>query len=223
MPENQYRHKNREAFREEIIEADGFSCAVCGRSRDEVVLQVHHKEYLRGKLPWDYPHNLCETLCSGCHAREHGIIRPGHGWDLSCEDDLGDLLGSCELCGTSIRYVFHINHKHWEPMVVGTVCCDALTGTTEASEHRKTLERQKRFIHSKRWQADPAGCCFLKQKKDLIIDILEDAEKYRIRMNGINGKKVFKTITAAKIFVFQSLETGAAQNFADRHTQCLTP
>ncbi|WP_147297246.1 HNH endonuclease [Chromobacterium vaccinii] len=149
---NLYGNKLWAEFREKIISLDGGVCITCGRSRaDGVVMQVHHKRYITGRKPWEYDTSDCETLCRGCHAREHGEIRPASGWQYFGEDDLEDLIGTCDLCGSTIRFVHHVQHEHWEPMGVGTVCCDNLTGTEEATTARRRLGRLKRFIVSDRW------------------------------------------------------------------------
>lgn len=212
-----YKDEQWIKFREEIIEMDGFKCVKCGRNNDEVTLQVHHKKYEKKKAPWEYPPEACETLCKGCHARIHGIIRPNEGWDLYSEEDLGDLLGECECCGTPLRYVFHIDHPFWEPMAVGTNCCDNLTGTAEATEYRKRLDRLKRFTKSKRWKNSPFGL-YLKQAHYLEIEIRPDENKsQRIYINKVKGKKVFKSIEEAKSFVFIMIENGDAKTFALNH------
>ena len=195
---------------------DGYACVKCGRTSTEVVLQVHHKEYQRGKPPWDYPPKLCETLCKGCHSREHGMIRPNEGWVLCSEDDLGGLYGECECCGTSLRYVFYIHHEKWEPLAVGTTCCDNLTGTTEATEFRKRLERRKRFFSSKCWKNTPLGLQIAKTRT-LKIEIRLDRQEFRIYMNGIKGNKTFKSERLAMEFAFDLIENGNAQSFANRH------
>lgn len=100
-------------FRRSVIELDGGKCTMCGRLEDEVTLQVHHKRYITGRKPWEYGTKDCVTLCKGCHATEHGIIMPQHGWEYGGEEDLGDLSGICEKCGTSIRYVFIVYHEKW--------------------------------------------------------------------------------------------------------------
>lgn len=87
---NSYRNEEWLKFRKEVIELDGNRCAICGRSElEDIVLQVHHKNYVSGKLPWEYSYKDCETLCKGCHAREHGLICPNFGWEFVGEDDLG--------------------------------------------------------------------------------------------------------------------------------------
>lgn len=211
-----YRDKRWIEFRESVWEMDGYACVKCKRTPPDVILQVHHKRYEPRKAPWDHPPNLCETLCKGCHAREHGEIRPNEGWTLYTQDDLGGLYGECECCGTSLRHVFYIQHDKWEPMAVGTVCCDNLTDTTEATEYRKMLDRRKRFVSSKRWKQAPFGLC-LQQGRALEIEILREKNVYRIHMNGVRGSKSFNSESDAKVFAFEIIENGKAQEFAGRH------
>lgn len=45
---------------------DKWRCRLCG---DQVTpLQVHHKEYINGNDPWEYPNEKLITLCEHCHA-----------------------------------------------------------------------------------------------------------------------------------------------------------
>lgn len=44
---------------------DRFACVRC--LDDESNLQVHHKKYVRGRKPWEYPDEQLETLCWRCH------------------------------------------------------------------------------------------------------------------------------------------------------------
>lgn len=211
-----YRDKQWFEFRQTVLEMDGFTCVKCKRSPPEVVLQVHHKQYFAGKAPWDYALENCETLCRGCHAREHGEIRPSDGWSLYAQDDLGGLDGSCECCGTALRHVFYIQHEKWEPLAVGTVCCDDLTGTTEATDHRKHLDRKKRFLSSSRWKKGRVGQ-WIEQGKALLIEIRPDGVAFRISMNGVKGLNSFDSLLAAKEHVFRLISSGEAKKFSKRH------
>lgn len=199
-------------FREKIFEMDGCMCVECGRTDKQVILQVHHKQYLKGKLPWEYPPSLCETLCQGCHARHHGKIRPDHGWDLLFENDLGDLSGECDLCGTSLRYQFHIHHPYWEPMIVGTVCCDNLTGTTEATDFRKRTDRKKRFLKSPKWKTTKRGLVY--EKKGLTLRIMRTGNGFRIQVNDVLGKMFFEDASDAKDLIFDLIENGKIERFS---------
>ena len=78
-------------------------------------------------MPWEYSENEVMILCKGCHLEEHGKIYPRSGWVYMGEDDLGDLLGTCELCGHDIRYEHSIYHPEWGTLIVGCGCADKLT------------------------------------------------------------------------------------------------
>lgn len=209
---NQYRNNRWFAYREELIELDGGACVRCGKSREVgAILQVHHKKYIAGKSPWEYPYDLCETLCKRCHAVEHGEIRPESGWEYVGEDDLGGLYGTCDRCGTDIRYVFFVQHPNWEPMAVGTICCDDLTCTQIASERRKYDDRLARFIKSKRWfEADKQH---LIKQKQIAIQIVPANSGYSIHMNSTKGTKIYPTLDAAKARVFDFIESGEADDY----------
>ena len=209
--------KNRwELFREEVIELDGGRCVRCGKDRQMgAILQVHHKQYIKGRKPWEYSYSDCETLCKGCHAGEHGLIPPKTGWEYLGEEDLGGLEGTCEYCGTDIRYVFYISHPKWPSLGVGTVCCDNLTETQLASNHmesvRRFATRKERFVVSPRWKRSNGRVDI--QQKGLVIGIDVAGSTYRIWVNGQPGKKRFKTIDQAKEQVFEVIENGKAEAY----------
>jgi hypothetical protein len=52
----------------EIFERDLWRCSKCYDSLSTLV--VHHRIYLLGKEPWDYPDELLITLCENCHEEE---------------------------------------------------------------------------------------------------------------------------------------------------------
>jgi hypothetical protein len=216
-----YERVRWEAFRNEVIQLDGGVCVHCKRGvADGVVLQVHHKEYIAGKERWDYPYNLCETLCRGCHAREHGRLRPSAGWECVGYHDLGDLDGACDLCGTSIRYVFLVQVPGWPSMEVGEMCCDNLTCTEVASNHMESVrrfeDRKKRFVASKRWALSAAGAPIIKQK-GIELEVVCSGEKYRLTANGQPGKQEFQSVQAAKIKAFELIESDVLGGYLRRH------
>lgn len=215
-----YRRKDWLKYRTEIIELDGGACARCGRSPSEgAVLQIHHKRYLPGKLPWEYPYAMCETLCKGCHAGEHGIVRPFVGWECVGHDDLGDLSGECDLCGTDIRYVFFVQHAKWPILEVGETCCDHLTGTTVANDYmdsiRSAESRQKRFIQSARWKLGERGKLLIHQKGTNVV-IEPVGTEFRLCVNGVVGRRSFSSIVEVKKFAFELFENGQMDSFLER-------
>lgn len=219
----QYRHANWVRFRQEVIKLHKGCCARCLRSptRDDIVLQVHHKRYIRGRLPWEYETTDCEALCKGCHAEEHGHVMPRQGWNWVGVDDLGELGGNCELCGTEIRYVYAIEHTDWGSMAVGTDCCDHLTQTSEASEHHdkyiKMIDARKRFVRSKRWKQTPDGTHAIIQK-GIFVEVWKQSDGFGISMNHHQGKQRFENLLDAKIKVFDSIHSGEAQSYLGRRS-----
>jgi len=51
-----------------ILDRDKWQCRLCRDS--EMMLVVHHRIYLPGQDPWDYPDMLLITLCQPCHEGE---------------------------------------------------------------------------------------------------------------------------------------------------------
>ena len=215
------RGEKWEAFREQILDLDGFACRRCGkRQADGAVLQVHHTIYFPGRMPWDYPPSSCETLCKGCHAEQHGIIKPQTGWELLGWDDAGDLCEHCENCGTEIRYVFRIWHPNWEPLAVGEICCDNLTCPELASnfmESKKRYEsRLARFLSSSRWRMH-SGIASIRQTK-IRVDIHEiSPSQFRIHMNWRAGKRGFETLVDAKKAAFAAISDGSVARYFAKH------
>lgn len=54
----------------EVFKRDSFKCKHCGSKDDQ--LHVHHKTYIWGNDPWQYPMSNFETLCKHCHEAEEG-------------------------------------------------------------------------------------------------------------------------------------------------------
>lgn len=55
----------------EILERDNYTCQKCGSTSH---LNVHHLNYEKGKLAWEYPNERLITLCQDCHENEHDIV-----------------------------------------------------------------------------------------------------------------------------------------------------
>lgn len=217
---NLYRHKDWVDYRLKVIKLHNGRCDRCQRSatHDGVILQVHHKLYINGRKPWEYPLNDCEALCKGCHAQEHGVIMPQSGWELVASDDLGEVCGSCELCDTNLRYVFAIQHLNWGAMAVGTDCCDKLTMTTEASEYHneylKYVKRLKTFVESNKWKLNRHGFLSIRRAK-IPAYIIPTNDKFRIGIDEFDGKALYETELDARIKIFEFIESGEAQKYLD--------
>lgn len=53
----------------EVMERDDFQCQRCDATNK--TLNVHHKKYLPGRSPWEYPNELLITYCEDCHKAHH--------------------------------------------------------------------------------------------------------------------------------------------------------
>ena len=69
-------------LRQDILHRDGYRCRKCGGSRQRGGdgLQVHHIKPVYRHPELSYDERNLETLCRGCHAREHG--RPETEWTI---------------------------------------------------------------------------------------------------------------------------------------------
>jgi hypothetical protein len=52
-------------MRLEILSRDDWTCQSC--TNKEKTLNVHHRYYVRGNSPWEYPPESLVTLCEDCH------------------------------------------------------------------------------------------------------------------------------------------------------------
>lgn len=213
----------RDDFRNRVIERDHDMCVRCGRGRmDGVVLQVHHKQYLAGKEWWEHPLELCETLCSGCHAAEHGKALPKTGWTLIGWDDFGELAEVCEVCGADLRYVYYLSHQETARVIgVGEVCCDNLTGAEGAAELRKLQHRLSAFIHSPRWKSSREGEIIV--QKGWQVRIAAEPGGYRIYINAQQGRELYLTLESAQEKVFRVIEDGSLARYVQKQAEHHNP
>lgn len=215
--------------RMEIFARDSWKCIVCGRTYEEAQLQVHHKIYTPHTSIWDYPDDLLLTLCKGCHAREHGLIMPQSGWEYVGYNDLGDLVGECDVCHAQLRYEHLISHPDWGHLTVGESCANRLTGSEEASEYekdrRQKAEKLARFIGSKRWREKKNGH-FIEQN-GFGIEIWNNGNHFRLVIRfydqkrcewiPLNSKHKYATLEKAKIQAYQVISSGKLDEYIKKH------
>lgn len=75
-----YRDPRWQKKRLEIMERDGFQCCSCGD--DSSTLNVHHRYYVPGRTPWEYPAFALTTLCEWCHKWAHEIGPKERPWEI---------------------------------------------------------------------------------------------------------------------------------------------
>lgn len=78
MTKEEYQHyltyPEWAAKRLSIFKRDLFCCQKCGSG---VGLNCHHKYYLAGRKPWQYPSSALVTLCENCHTIVHKTTKIG--------------------------------------------------------------------------------------------------------------------------------------------------
>ncbi len=65
----------------EIFERDNWRCTKCQNGAEE--LHAHHKRYIKGRKPWEYPNEMIVTLCDTHHKQVHGIAGATQGHSLN--------------------------------------------------------------------------------------------------------------------------------------------
>lgn len=215
-----YNRPEWKKLRADAIEHVGELCEICKRPQSkEVVLQLHHVKYIRGRLPWEYTLSELQVICKKCHAELHEKIMETSNWQVDGEiEDLEELIGRCDYCGTAIRFVHPLKHDGWGEINVGTDCADDLTESLDASKQRTLVERKKRFIKSPRWKRALTNDLQL-NLKSLKVSIAQNDQKYQLKINGKAGKKIFDTEDAAKDFVFEKIDDGTLTNFFAKKPQ----
>ena len=214
-----YRRPEWQQFRQVVIVRDGYMCQECNwHQADGAVLQVHHLQYLPGRRPWEYAADDCTTLCRGCHARVHCKVMPILGWELVEQRDLGDVDGACDRCDTPIRYECEVVHPQWSTMVVGSQCCDKLTGQLLAEQLQRADEnrrdRQNRL--QSRWHFVSGRNEWQATHKGLRLALVHTAGTWVIEVNGQRGNRRFDSLAEAKDTVFAQIDSGAIPDWARR-------
>lgn len=193
-----------------MIQRLGAYCEKCLRSKDETILQLHHKQYIQCRKAWEYDSHEFEVLCKSCHAIEHGLIRPNSDWILIYSTDLGDLTGTCDLCGTNFGHQYHLVHPNWsEELHTGEQCCNKLTGTCETTELEHWRQQFKRFL--KKWSHLSTGKIqFNLSRKFQHLIKIEQIENMTYRINFYvddilirQGKESFESVDIAKRKFFE--------------------
>ena len=65
----QLKHPNWQKKRLESLEAARWECANCGDKSQ--TLHVHHRQYFKGRMAWEYSGAELAVLCETCHTAEH--------------------------------------------------------------------------------------------------------------------------------------------------------
>jgi hypothetical protein len=115
------------------------------------------------------------------------------------EDDLGDLCGECEICGTEIRYVYTIWHPNWpESFEVGCECCDRMTGLS--------MSRREVFVKSPRWKRYKSAA--YRKHKGHLVAVNRYSNGFKVMIDGKLGQQAHPSIEDAMKLAFDVIESG---------------
>ena len=65
----QLKHPQWQRRRLEMLTDANFECTDCGDK--DTMLHVHHKQYFKGRMAWEYSDEELAVLCEECHAHHH--------------------------------------------------------------------------------------------------------------------------------------------------------
>lgn len=76
-------------LRLEVMQKNNFCCESC--KDDKSTLNVHHKDYIKGREPWEYGVAQLSVLCEKCHKDLHDKIDPIRWLSTILDSNGGDL------------------------------------------------------------------------------------------------------------------------------------
>lgn len=209
-----YRSKQWQEFRSQVLDADDNRCCKCDRTKKgNVVLQVHHKRYVTGRKPWEYPLCDVQTLCRGCHGAVHRFWPPKTDWDYLFEmDRIGEGV-ECDLCGRELRYVHMVWHPDWGELEVGEGCAATLTQRGRQDNDDDETQRFETFRHRRHWDIQDR----IAQRIHLgvLIQIIQRSDdRWCISMNGATSVlKSFSSCELAQRHAHDALLSGKADEW----------
>jgi hypothetical protein len=67
----QLAHPNWQRRRLHMLETAGWACTVCGSATE--TLHVHHRQYFKGRMAWEYTDVELQVICAACHKTAHAL------------------------------------------------------------------------------------------------------------------------------------------------------
>ncbi len=114
----------------EILERDGFSCQECFDV--DSTLNVHHKYYVKGREPWDYPGVCYVTFCDNCHEMYHDEEASGGSfmfWEKIVTDIFGEDINWCPYVEELVGILIYLRSKGMTSNQFSKVILNALKST----------------------------------------------------------------------------------------------
>lgn len=141
------------------------------------------------------------------------ILPPGmprKGWIYEGCTDLKSLSGSCEACGTAIRYVHTLSHPAEDLMIeVGCVCAEHLCEdyVTPARQERlvKGFAARLATFSKKAWYVNERGTHWLRYHGHLLWVFKRKDGSWGYAVDQQFSTKRFKTVLGARQAAYQQM------------------
>jgi hypothetical protein len=125
-----YRRPEWQKKRLDVMDAAGFKCEACGAADRE--LNIHHRRYVKGRMPWEYGGRELVCLCDKCHELWHylqgQIMLSVSLADLQSMFQLTDITGFTGRKLTRVALAANISPSGL------AVACTAIIKTAESAE-----------------------------------------------------------------------------------------
>ena len=144
--------------------------------------------------------------------RKNGVstVRYSKGWVEENVHDLGRPIGSCDWCGTAIRYEHLLRHdEKGLKAIAGVKCASYLTGDPEycIGSEKKARARTRRYqtwMRSSRWKRNRNGNWY---RTGVLIFKLPNDGRWRLRIGKRWGELEYERLCDAKKQAFLYLES----------------
>lgn len=157
------------------LEAAGWICEAC--YDDSKTLAVHHKQYRKGHMPWEYDDAELVVLCQPCHEQEHEL-----------QDALRNVVARLDPDGpASARELYAFGAGAMDNMVSDSVARAALGQIQEDAPHQYAAGRVARNLSMYIATSALVALADRLEPRDGSIEVIQDIRDLLDR-RGINWR-----------------------------------
>jgi ribosomal protein S27E len=120
----------------EILQRDEFTCQKC-LSKDKT-LHVHHIEYIKGKMAWEYENYYLKTLCLDCHQLEELLKKQKKNLLKNLKLEGYKIDFPCPACGNDDIMSLNVDH-------IRCTLCGYTCGILSPSEIERIKQCDKKY------------------------------------------------------------------------------
>lgn len=182
----------------QIMQRDNFTCRLCGKNAaDGTTLNVHHIQYIRGAMPWEYDDKELVTLCEKCHNKKHEEIK-SEIYDLK----IGDFVSYCHSDFTNYGVIYDIN---WDIMQAKLASIDDGSDYSRLWLERFRIKYNGDFELCNGWGTH--------REKHIILDDYFDEDDYEHPSDCSHYHHFFKCVAECLLHIREYYESNDADHF----------